>query len=261
MYKFLATILIGWLLFPLAHADIIELEQSDRSLDRIDQLTMKLATGSYGNESEGSENYRENLDPISNKDSQQNQEPFPLVFQEHYRKLGITTLYPDSQVKYSTEGRTYFEIKKFKNNVLMVRDIESDIVTFSDLDVDDSASKSWNISCSVDQITDEKICMIYKFGVRIMKSSKLGVLISVTGDTEKLNTRQYQYLRVDKNPAFKTHSLFTGNDAIKIISQMKNGSMAYTRFYEWSDSYEESLSLYGFSAAYQTMNLMFQRLE
>lgn len=42
---------------------------------------------------------------------------------------------------------------------------------------------------------------------------------------------------------------------------MKNGQTLYTRFYEWSDFYEETISLYGFSAAYETMNLIYSQLK
>ena len=85
--------------------------------------------------------------------------------------------------------------------------------------------------------------------------------MTVSKEIERLNTYHYHYLRVDKNTPFKTKLIFNGSSVNPIINQMKNGQTLYTRFYEWSDFYEETISLYGFSAAYETMNLIYSQLR
>jgi len=89
-----------------------------------------------------------------------------------------------------------------------------------------------------------------------MRSSKTGWALTVSKEIERLNTYQSHYLRVDKNTLFKTKLIFNGSSVNPIINQMRNGQTLYTRFYEWRDFYEETISLYGFSAAYETMNLI-----
>lgn len=90
----------------------------------------------------------------------------------------------------------------------------------------------------------------------LRRSSKTGWALTVSKEIERLNTYHSHYLRVDKNTPFKTKLIFNGSSVNPIINQMKNGQTLYTRFYEWSDFYEETISLYGFSAAYEAMNLI-----
>ena len=85
---------------------------------------------------------------------------------------------------------------------------------------------------------------------------------SLSGGSYAPNEQIEQLANSSLNVQLRT-SLRDGNrkkTAIHIINQMQSGQIAYTRFYEGSHRYEETLSLYGFTVAYQTMNLIYAKL-
>ena len=225
-----------WLLLILctvlthqSYADMVQLDTT-QSGDSLNRLVHALAT--------------------SDK-TVQKEEPVPAqkVFPEDYQRLSIQPLYKDSEVSYHSNDRSYKEIKYFSNNIMMLHNLNDKYVFVVDLENEDPVQNGWAIACEKDHITDEKNCVISKFDLMI-----------VTKELSKLNYYKYHYIRIDKNQPFKTKDMFWGQSALNIIQQMQRGSVAYTRFYDWSDSYEETLSLYGLSAAYQIMNIMYARL-
>lgn len=245
MKKILAFFLLAGMSLSTTFADLVEINSSSDS-DPIDALTRAIAQGSYGdsNASIGSSD----VDDVSGSPQ--------IVSPQDYKKLNIKRLYGDSVVRYHPNNNKYIESKIFNNNIMMIYSASENYAEFSDLDSDNAP---WRVFCKVDHITDEKYCSIAKFEFIFIKSSKDGVLLSIASD--KQNTFKYQYLRIDKNPVFKTKLYFKGQTVVNIIGQMKRGETAYTRFYEWADIGEETISLSGFSVAYETMNLMYSKLK
>lgn len=228
-----------------AFAGLIEIPTST---DRLDQLSRAISNdGSYVNASKKEDEYQASQ----------------TVLPEDYGHLKIKPLYQDSKIDFYPKKKEYYETKIFKNNIFMIKPININYAMFIDLDLDekDRLDNAWVINCTIDNITDEKTCIIKNSEFLLLKSSKKGLMLTPSQDILKLNPNRFHYLRVDKNPPFKTKFIFTGPTAYTIINQMKNGEMLYTRFYERSDSYDETISLYGFSPAYETMNLIYSQLK
>lgn len=183
-----------------------------------------------------------------------------VIPREDYAELNIKPLYGDSLIKYNPEDDILMEVRKFSNNIVMYYFPSDNRAMIVDLD-GDSIKNGWNVRCNKDRITDEKDCFINKFAFSIWKSSKRGLSVVASSDVERLNYNKYSYIRVDEKPANKVKGYFEGQAALNIINQMKSGQMAYTRFSEWDgEQYDEALSLWGFSAAYDVMNRIYSRL-
>ncbi len=241
------------------HSDLVQLDSSYNSApDRLEQLSKTLSNSSYTHpddmEIPSSVVFQPKL-----KERNEEELVYQRVFPEDFKKLKLKPLFKDSEVSYSLKHKNYSETKYFSNNVMMIYDLETKVATIVDMDNDHPVKNGWLVACKQDHITDEKSCFISKFDLMVLKTSKHGMGLSVTKEPEKLSFAKHHYIRIDKNPPFKTNSVFWGQTALNIIHQMQKGNMAYTRFYDWSDSYEESISLYGFSAAYQVMNIMYAR--
>lgn len=239
----------------VAYADLVQVSQN-RLSDRIEQLTQELAVGSYGNAEQKAEATAEEAVAAAEK--------APIFIDpKEYKALGIKSsykTYADSDIWYLPETEKYIEQKFFPNNVRFFKLVISDTAVLTDMD-DESATDDddWYVHCSKDRITDEKICLMGKYEIMFIRSSKTGWMFSVSKETNKLNPMQYQYIRIDKLPALKSRTFFKGQ-APNIIEQMKKGTTAYTRFYEWSGDYEETIPLKGFSIAYNTLNIMYSKL-
>jgi hypothetical protein len=237
----------------LAKADLVELNHASAT-DRINQLTETLALGSYVE-----------ADDIDKTDSTEATKSKPILINpQDYKDLGINNrdkIYIDSDIWYLPASKEYAEQKYFPNNIRFFKLLNQDIALLDDAN-DESASNNdhWYVSCSKDHITDEKVCVLGKYEMAFIRSSKMGWLFSVSKETDKLNLRAYQYIRIDKSPALKSKMIFKGQSTSNIIEQMKKGHTAYTRFYEWSnDEYEEIIPLKGFSIAYNTLNIMYSK--
>ena len=245
--------------FQLTNADLVELNPSSNnvSADRIEQLTRAMAEGSYSNAEEKGEATAEEAVKAAEKAPR-------FIDPKEYKALGIRSsykTYDDSEIWYLPESKEYAEQKYFPNNVKFFKLLASDVALFADMD-DESATDDdyWAVNCSKDRITDEKICLMGKYEIMFIRSSKTGWMFSVSKEVKQLNSMQYQYIRIDKSPALKSRNFFKGQQTLNIIEQMKKGNTAYTRFYEWSGQYEETIPLKGFSVAYNTLNIMYSKL-
>lgn len=200
---------------------------------------------------------------LHSSDASDDDDEFVEVFPEDYAKLNLEPAYKDSAVIYATNEKSYYEVRHFPNNIKMIRRLDKDGATFFNYTSDEKfIENSWRVVCYRDHITDIKHCIINKYQVMLMKNSKHGLMFSVTKDVKSLHPLRTNYFKVDKNKALETRSVFTGGTVNKIIEQMKRGELLYTRFSEWDGSqYEETLSLYGFSSAYEYMNMMYRRIK
>lgn len=243
-----------------ANAELISLDayESSNSIDRLEQLSKILINDSYGNNNlEQTASAKINVQPKEEKET-----AFVTVKPEDYGRLKIKPLYHESTIMQNSKSKDYLEVKNFKNNIMMVYNIDENSVTVIDNDEDEPAENSWTVYCSKDHITDKKTCFLNKYEFGIIKSSKDGLFVSVSKEVRDLSLREYNYIRVDKNPAHKTRGIYTGQSATNIISQLKNGKTIYTRFYEWNGKmYEEIIPLSGFSVAYEVMDKMYARLK
>lgn len=180
---------------------------------------------------------------------------------DEYAEFNIRPLYKDSVIKYNSEDDVLMEVKEFLNNVVMYYFPKTNTASIVDRDNEDPIKNGWNVRCSKDRITDQRDCFITKFAVGVWKSSKYGLTLTVSSDVKKLSFNKYSYIRIDEKPAYKVKGYFDGQAALNVVNQMKNGQTAYTRFSEWDgEQYDETLSLWGFSAAYDVMNRVYSRL-
>ena len=246
---------IAYFPFQLTHADLVRLSQQ-ASDDRIEQLTQTLALGSYA-EAEDI-----NLDKTDSDDVTKNN-PI-LINPQDYKDLGIKhsdKVYADSDIWYFPESKKYAEQKYFPNNIRLFKLLNEDVAELNDMD-DKSRTDSdqWLVVCWKDRITDTKNCVLGKYEMIFMRSSKTGWMFSVSKEIKELDRSEYQYIRIDKSPAWKSKNFFKGQPTLNIIEQMKNGNTAYTRFNEWSKQYEEVIPLKGFSNAYNTLKIMYSKL-
>lgn len=241
----------------MVKAELVELSQAKNSVDRIEQLTQTLSDGTYS--TEANDLYRDSNIILR---STQNEDSAVIVKPEDYAKLKIKPIFSDSRVVYLAKDDVYFEIKNFPNNISMYYNIDNNYAIVLDNDNEKPYENSWKVSCSRDSITDEKSCVMGKFALGIIKSSKSGTMLTVSSDIKKLNLYKFSYIRIDKNQHHKTKGIFLQNSATKIINQMRVGETAFTRFNEWDgEEYEEVISLWGFSVAYDLMGKMYNRLK
>lgn len=259
--------------FQLTNADLVILNQN-QATDKIEQLTRTMAEGSYGDSYSMSQEAKaaaeeavkaaEEAEKAADEAVKAAENVPILISPKEYKTLGIKNSYKtfvDSDIWYLPESKEYAEQKYFPNKIKFFKLLASDVALFADMD-DESATDDdyWTVSCSRDHITDEKICLMSKYEIVFIRSSKTGWMFSVSKETKKLNPMQYQYIRIDKSPALKSRNFFKGQPTLNIIEQMKKGNTAYTRFYEWSEDYEETIPLRGFSTAYNTLNTMYSKL-
>lgn len=250
----------------ITSADLVKIEMPNNSsvaTDRLEQLSKSLSGGSYAPNEQIEQLANSSLNVqlrTSLRDGNRKKTAMHVVNTTTDKRFNGRKLYADSTILYNPEDEKYYEKKLFKNNILMLRKIDYNYVEFLDLNSDEPYENRWSIACHKDRFTAEKSCMLNKYEFILLKTSKLGLFISVSREADKLNSREYQYLKIDSNPTFKTKSYFLGQSAIHIINQMQSGQIAYTRFYKGSHRYEETLSLYGFTVAYQTMNLIYAKL-
>lgn len=242
--------------FQLSNADLVELS-GEHETDRIAQLTRTLSEGSYG---------ESDIDiKLDEVDSVEATKKNPILINpQDYKDLGIKSrdkIFADSDIWYLPKSKEYAEQKYFPNNIRFFKFLNKNHAVLDDTD-DESATDNdyWYVSCSRDRITDEKNCILGKYEMAFIRSSKTGWIFSVSKETKKLNLAAYQYIRIDKSPALKSKTFFKGQPTLNIIEQMKKGRTVYTRFYEWSDEYEEIIPLKGFSIAYNTLNIMYSKL-
>ncbi|NWK73771.1 hypothetical protein HYG93_05595 [Acinetobacter sp. SwsAc6] len=237
--------------------------QSTSSEDHLEQLTQTLVNGAYS--SEDIQKTELSVSTPANDvdlDVRATDNRMQAVLPEDYKKLKISPLYTDSSVYYDRESGDYFETRLFANNIRMYLNIFEKSALVADIDDKESHKNSWKVSCSKDRITDAKTCFLNKYELGVMKSQKYGTMLAVSKELKSLNNYIYNYIRIDKNSAHKTKGYFHSTSAAKIINEMRAGSTAYTRFQEWDgEEYEEVLSLWGFSAAYEVMNKMYERLK
>lgn len=245
-------------LTTVTFADLIE-QRPTASTDRLEELT-RAVLGSY-EAPKLAANIRNNQEMEDKENlvaSEDEDVKFIPVSNDFLKANRIKKIYPDSIVYFAKEEQDYWERKRFSHNILMIRNINFNQAYFiyDGEELDDS----WVVKCSKDHITDEKKCLLNKFNFAILKSSKHGLNVSASYEVNLLNYRANHYIRIDQNKAWKTNYTFDGSSALNIINQMQKGQYAYTRFVEWSNQYEETLPLVGFTAAYQTMLKMYAAL-
>ncbi|TCM67708.1 hypothetical protein EC844_1072 [Acinetobacter calcoaceticus] len=245
-----------------SYADLVQLDSPNRDSDeRLAQLTKTLSQSTYTPPS-GNNTYSVRVRAASTQSSNNNDKLDDIkIHPNDYNRYGLKPLYSSSTIYYDPNQKEYYERHKFNNNIVMIRYTDQNHATFYDLDAKNMRESAWRLNCDIDHTTDEIICAIEKSKLMLIKGSDLGFLLTVSQDFDNLKDNEYQFLKIDENPVAQTKLIFSGNTALKIVNQMKVGTYAYTRFTEYAGTYEETLSLYGFSAAYDTMNLMYAGLS
>ncbi len=119
---------------------------------------------------------------------------------------------------------------------------------------------TWEFSCRVDQIDDQRSCSLVGGAGR---GREVPYLLILWGDgwagpavsvahSEQGYPQTEELLRVDKNAAFSVDedSLFSGQRALTIINQLKRGQRLRLRYYDWPYNYSRDgdLPLNGFAS-------------
>ena len=204
---------------------------------------------------------------VSSSNEDISTDPFFILSVDDIKKSNLKPLYSDSIIKRYAEG-ILVEQKDLSNGMSMLHFLDLDVgagyVTFKDLDSDDPNEVKWSVACNVDKITDAKTCSIVstnKSVVYVRNSDKPSFLIV---GSKSIDVLRATYLRVDKNTPFKVNRLaFYRPNLDKILKEMTSGKMMYFRYHrEYSAStYDDEISLKGFSFAYNTLNLLYSRLK
>lgn len=240
-------ILVGLLFCTWANAE---------DTDRLSILSKTLAEGSY--------TLAHDVELPREEKKQNKKVEYKDVSREELTKLGFKPSYADSIIKKDTDG-DYYEVKRFPDGNYMYRILNttngSVIAAFPIEDEDNPLNEGWKVVCQVDMVTNQKNCSVNKYEVMVLKSSKYGLAFSVSKEANKLNPLSDHYVRIDKNTPMKSRSVFTGQQAVKIIDQMKSGEIMRTRFHEYGDTYEEVIYLNGFTNAYNFMNMVYPQVK
>ncbi|TCM67707.1 hypothetical protein EC844_1071 [Acinetobacter calcoaceticus] len=118
----------------------------------------------------------------------------------------------------------------------------------------------WTIYCTQEHQTNKKQCSLQKQGFFLIKTAEIDLAINVSQSVERLWQDEDQHIRIDNNQTFNTNSIFKDQSALDIVNQMKLGTIVNTRFSAPSGTHEETIDLNGFSAAYDSMNLLYNNL-
>ena len=189
--------------------------------------------------------------------------PYSIIPIGEYKQLNIHTLYNDSIVKLYNDG-SIIEEKLFFNDIYMNHVIGSNLIVFLDLNSDDPTEPKWSLYCSVDKITDAKNCLIYSNNLNIMylKLSDQPSFLKIGGEDADL--LRSTYVRIDKNKPFKVNQLVFKRPVLdNILKEMTSGKMIYLRYHKKykASSYDDEVSLKGFSIAYNTLNILYPKLK
>ncbi|OTL19439.1 hypothetical protein [Acinetobacter pittii] len=164
-------------------------------------------------------------------------------------------------------------IKKFSANLTMTEgvDIESNL-TYSDFSKTDDDTKykfskevdailypKWSYTCKKDRFDNSKSCYLHNndIGIILFNGS---YLVSV-GREHYPNSKAS--LKIDDNATVTaTNGMFNKNSSA-LISQLKKGKVAYTRYYEWPYQYrsiDNESKLEGFNNTFNEMLEAYRKL-
>ncbi|APV34846.1 hypothetical protein [Acinetobacter soli] len=184
-----------------------------------------------------------------------------LVSKNDYEKSKIKPFYSDAEIYYYKDSNSYYELKVLPNDVIMMRDPETNIANFGNASLDDFSDQSWQAVCVKDEITDSITCMITNKSITLMMSDGRKMISSVK-DIKNLDLYKKQYVRIDENTAISATGIIENPKFNQIVSQMKNGRIIKTRYYDArGNEQNNSSSLDGFKYAYQYMIKLEEQLK
>ena len=200
---------------------------------------------------------------ISSNDLDKSDNPYTIVSVKDYKQLNIQPLYTDSIVKIYNDG-SIVEEKLFSNDFYMSHVVGLNFIFFRDLNSDDPTESKWIVNCSVDKITDAKKCILYNgLNIFYFKCSDEPSFLAI-GNGNDIDLLRPSYLRIDKNKPFKVSQLVFKRPVLdNILKEMTSGKMIYLRYHKKykASSYDDEVSLKGFSIAYNTLNILYPKLK
>jgi hypothetical protein len=119
----------------------------------------------------------------------------------------------------------------------------------------------WEVECSVDPIDDSRMCFASRGNLYVFRSAS-GHSVDVGSDNFPGSTIA---VRVDRNAAVTGpgRAGIGGSRAQALISQLRQGRTALTRFQKWPEPAPETreVQLFGFGVAVDVMNRMYALLR
>lgn len=189
--------------------------------------------------------------------------PYSIIPIGEYKQLNIQPLYTDSIVKLYKDG-SIIEEKLFSNDIYMSHVIGLNFIFFRDLNSDDPTESKWTVNCSVDKITDAKKCILSNgLNIFYFKKSDEPSFLGI-GNGKDVDLLRPSYLRIDKNKPFKVSELVFKRPVLdNILKEMTSGKTIYLRYHKkYSESsYDDEVSLNGFSNAYNTLNILYLKVK
>ncbi|TCB79329.1 hypothetical protein E0H89_03485 [Acinetobacter sp. ANC 3781] len=117
----------------------------------------------------------------------------------------------------------------------------------------------WNSSCSRDRFNGTKICSLSKVHSDVMVSIINGRYSVYVGENHYPNTQSV--IKIDDNsPIYGVEG--SSKTPQKVIEQMRNGKIAYTRYKEWPYEYNKDgeVDLTGFKEKFEQMKEEYKKL-
>lgn len=124
---------------------------------------------------------------------------------------------------------------------------------------DDSELKKWSIGCSKDKFNGSKVCSLSKLHNDVMVNIINGKYSVYVGGNHYPRTQSAIKID-DNNPIYGYEG--SSQAPQKVIEQMKNGRIAYTRYKEWPYEYNKDgeVDLIGFTEAFNQMLEEYKKL-
>tara|TARA_Y100000815_G_scaffold185010_1_gene168853 strand:+ start:1089 stop:1901 length:813 start_codon:yes stop_codon:yes gene_type:complete len=125
--------------------------------------------------------------------------------------------------------------------------------------IKDLRLENWDMRCTIDRIGDSKSCSLSK-GHLTVGIWKDGSTLAWVGSNHYPGTAMT--VRVDRGRPISAgeRSGFSSSQAATIVSQLKSGQSAITRYQEWPyrSNLDEDVDLFGFSQAWELLGIIYR---
>lgn len=164
-------------------------------------------------------------------------------------------------MSFSAAARDIYVLKDKDGSTLFSARDESgaDLKLDKVIKYDDSELKKWSISCSKDKFNGSKVCSLSKLHNAVMVNIINGKYSVYVGGNHYPRTQSV--IKIDyNNPIYGYEG--SSQTPQKVIEQMKNGRIAYTRYKEWPYEYNKDgeVDLIGFTEAFNQMLEEYKKL-
>jgi hypothetical protein len=122
------------------------------------------------------------------------------------------------------------------------------------------AMANWDIRCEKDPIDDSKSCILSIYDLRILIDSLSGPAVSIGLDTYPGRSTA---IRFDQQPAITGGEIIKGEQAKRILAELKTAKQVTTRYSPWPSggNADKTFELYGFNEAFAYVNWVLTKIK